>query len=267
MTTQALNTQITTYIEDLAALTDTARFSEAMQAYLDTCARFHRYSWLNTLLIMWGRPGATQVAGYNRWLQLKRYVRKGERGIPILAPMFIRQDKADPQSDTILRFKVAHVFDISQTEGEPLPEAPDWKSLEQSQGLTERLMAYAASQGIAVTVEALSGNKQGVSMGGSIVLSPEAGTKTLIHELAHELLHHGEQRPSREVMETQAEAIAYVVARHFGLGDLNSPNYLALWDANTTVIRTHMERISTCARQIITALEGDDVSATPEIQS
>lgn len=261
-----LNTHIDEYIAELADLTDAARISEAMQAYLDTCARFHRYSWHNTLLIMWAKPEATQVAGYKKWLDFNRYVRKGEKGIAILAPIWIKCSKDDPHSDTVLRFRIAHVFDLSQTEGDPLPEGPDWKSPEQDHELTCRLIALAESRGIQVTVQSLSGDKQGASTGGHILIAPTAGTKTLIHELAHELLHQGQCQPSREAMETEAEAVAYVVARHFGLPDLNSPNYLALWNADSSILRAHFERIGACARQLITALQGEETPILQETQ-
>ena len=253
-----LTTKIEAYVEELAALTDQARIADAMQAYLETASRFHHYSSGNVMLILLARPDAQQVAGYRTWQQVGRQVRKGERGIAILAPMFIRLEKDNPESKTLVRFKVVHVFDLAQTDGEPLPEPPDWTSPERNELLTQRLLAFAASHGIQVTFKRLDGSTQGASIGGSIVLSPEAGTKTLIHELAHEQLHQGQQteRPtSREAKEAEAEAVAYVVGRHFGLESLGSPNYLALWHADSKVLKAYLERIVGCSRQIITALE------------
>jgi hypothetical protein len=252
-----LSQAINRYVEELAALTDQARLSSAMQAYLDTCARFHRYSWHNTLLILLARPDACQVAGYKTWTHVKRQVKKGEKGIPILAPVVIRPQEGAAEREVIVRFKVVYVFDISQTEGEPLPPPPEWRSPERHDELTVRLLTFAASQGITVSIETLPGAMQGASKGGRVVLSPTAGTKILIHELAHELLHQDrDTRPaSRQSREAEAEAVAYVVGRHFGLDDLSSPNYLALWHADSDVIRAHLERISLCSRQIISALE------------
>jgi hypothetical protein len=260
LTQQQLTQTITSYVDELAALTDAARISTTMQAYLDTCSRFHNYSWHNTLLILLARPQATQVAGYRRWLTLKRHVSKGEHGIAILAPIFLRRGADDTDGETFLRFKVVYVFDIAQTEGEPLPAPPDWTSPDKNDELQAKLLRFAAEAGIAVTVKALAGSTQGYSQGGSIVLSPEAGTKTLIHELAHELLHQGEakaERPrTREALEAEAEAVAYVVGRHFGLASLGSPNYLALWHADSAVLRGHLERIVQGSRRLITAVEG-----------
>jgi antirestriction protein ArdC len=252
-----LTAKIEAYVEELAALTDQARIADAMRAYLETASRFHHYSPGNVMLILLARPNAQQVAGYRTWQQVGRQVRKGERGIAILAPMFIRLEKDNPDSKTLVRFKVVYVFDLAQTEGEPLPEPPNWTSPERNELLTQRLLAFAASLGITVTIERLAGTAQGASAGGSIVLSPEAGTKTLIHELAHELLHQGKEDRSttREAKEAEAEAVAYVVGRHFGLESLGSPNYLALWHADSKVLKAHLERIVGCSRQIITALE------------
>jgi hypothetical protein len=259
-----LTAKIEAYVEELAALTDQARFSEAMRKYLDTAARFHHYSWHNTMLILLARPDARQVAGYRTWQQVGRQVRKGEHGVPILAPIFICTDKNDPESERLLRFKVVHVFDLAQTTGEPLPEPPDWKSPERNELLAQRLLAFAESLGIRVTIEPLPGSTQGASAGGRILLSPQAGTKTLVHELAHELLHQDPQaeRPaSREAREAEAESVAYVVGRHFRLERLGSPSYLALWNADSKVLKTHLERIVSCSRQIITALEGQEATS------
>ena len=123
-------------------------------------------------------------------------------------------------------------------------------------------MAFAEKQGIAVQVQALSNGAQGVSANGSVFVSPRAGTKTLVHELAHELLHWGDVPFERKVVEVEAEAVAYVVSRHFGLDVPGSANYLALWDADSDVIYVHFERISKCARRLIRAVT--DCQSPPE---
>ena len=178
------------------------------------------------------------VAGFQTWRSLGRYVRKGERGIPILAPIFFREDSGDPDSRQVLTgFRSVYVFDVSQTDGKPLPEPPDWKSPEQNQVLFDRLVEFAKSKGISVSVKKLDREIQGVSLGGSIVVDPSAGVKTLIHELGHEILHSVEKIPStRGERELEAESVAYVVAKHFGLSDLHSPNYVALHGADAEKI-------------------------------
>jgi hypothetical protein len=156
---------------------------------------------------------------------------------------------------TLHGFKVVYVFDVSQTDGEPVPPAPEWKSPQQNAALAARLIAYSESLKISVTVKALAGETQGVSMGGSIALDPKAGTKTLIHEIAHEMMHRGTDRPvDGTIRELEAESVAYVVGRYFGLDDLASPNYVALHGVTSDLIMKHLERISHTSSQIITAL-------------
>lgn len=253
-TTLMLEQQLQKDIQELALATDAARLSDQMQDYLDMCARFHHYSFCNVWMILSALPDATRVAGYRTWKSLGRYVRKGENGIPILAPILIK--KTDQEDEELVRFKVVYVFDISQTEGEVLVEPPDWKSKERDGELTRRLKVFSEGYGIRVSEEELVGDTQGVSKGGEIVLARAAGTKTLIHELAHELMHHGGgERISRRLEELEAESVAYVVSKHFGLGGLASPNYTALHGASGKDVLAHMDRIQKVAGKIIKEVE------------
>ena len=257
-TSQQLSDQIKGHIETLATATDAARVSEEMLRYLETCARFHQYSFNNILLIMMSYPQASRVAGFHAWNKLNRYVRKGEHGIPILAPILVtvKDEKQEPTS--FLRgFKVVFVFDISQTEGEPLAEVPSWKSVEKNALLQERLVGYAQENGITVTEQALPNEIQGVSKGRSILIAPVAGTSTLIHEIAHELMHRRPDAPSESpVRELEAEAVAYVVGKHFGLESSGSPNYIAMYGVSSELVLKHLERISATSRKMIEAIEG-----------
>lgn len=128
-----LSSSITERIRELAEATDTACLTSEMQLYLETCAKFHIYSPYNVFCILMTCPYATAVAGYKKWKSLNRFVCKGEKGIPILAPIIAKENPDDPGSRQVLRgFRVAFVFDISQTEGQPLPSPPNWKSPEQN---------------------------------------------------------------------------------------------------------------------------------------
>ena len=249
-----LNQQITQHIQELAEATDQAKLSQAMQDYLSFSARFHQYSLHNQWLIWLSMPEATQVAGFCKWKEMGRFVKKGEKGIPILAPIIKKMDDGEKE---IVGFRVVYVFDLSQTDGEPLPEPPEWRSPEKHQGLLERLFGYCEQQNIQITLKELPGGVQGVSKGGAIELSPDAGTKTLIHEIAHELMHkNGDGPGSPALRELEAESVAYVVAKHFGIGNLNSPNYAALWGGDAATILGHLDRIRETASQIIAAVEG-----------
>ena len=253
-----LKAKITARIQELAEATDAARVSAEMQRYLDTCASFHKYSLFNVIQILMTRPDATSVAGFKKWQSLGRFVRKGEHGIPILAPIISKViEEEGEEREKLVGFKVVYVFDIAQTEGEPLPEPPDWKSPEQNAELQERLVRFAKGKGIQVEVKALGKEIQGVSMGGRIILDPQAGTKTLIHEIAHELLHHAPEiiPTERMIHELEAESVAYVVGKHFGLNGFSSPNYVALHGATAELVMEHMERIRNTAAEIIQKLE------------
>jgi len=253
-----LNKKITSYINDLARETDEAKISEVLQKYLACCASFHNYSLYNQFLIFLFRSNATLVAGYRDWLKKHRYVKKGEKGIPILAPVLIKmKNENGDEIAQVVNFRTVYVFDIAQTEGEPLPEAPEWISPAKYPDLETMLINYAASLNIKVDVEDLSTiGAQGYSKKGQIVLDPMAGTKTLIHEIAHELLHHSKEAKlkSRAEIELEAEAIAYVVSRALEIKDLKSPNYLAIWDADGRKILDRLDLIRDTAHQILKAI-------------
>ena len=158
-----MNTQNTTSeiaskaLATLAAALEAGN-SAALTAYLSVTARFHKYSWTNCLLIAMQRPNATRVAGFRAWLGLGRHVRKGEKGIAILAPIITKRkrDTEDQQQDDssstaeavghLVGFRSAYVFDIAQTDGQDLPEFATVKG-EPKQYL-ERLKALVASHAI-----------------------------------------------------------------------------------------------------------------------
>lgn len=252
-----LNLRIQQHINELAQATDEARSSKVMLDYLDFCSRFHDYSLGNIWLIMQFKPDATFVAGFHRWISLNRFVRKGERGIPILAPIIVNEDEKDGiEIKRLVGFKVVYVFDVAQTEGEPLPPLPEWKSPEKNNELNFRLVQFAKDHGISVTFKELPGEMQGVSKGGSIDICPTAGTKTICHEIAHEMMHKDKNNlQNREIKELEAEGVAYVVCRHFGLDNLNSPNYLALFKLKSDEVLAHMEKIRNTASEIIAAVD------------
>ena len=177
--------------------------SESLQRYLDTMGRFHNYSFANCMLIVRQMPEATYVAGFRRWLQLGRYVRKGEKGIGILAPLVYRkrqdEDAGDEGNGPALRgFKVVHVFDVSQTEGE---ELPDLASIQGDPGeLFPALERLIGESGIVLKYEELPNSTKGVSRKGEIAIAeglpPAERFAVLVHEVAHEWMH-GEEHSRR----------------------------------------------------------------------
>src|SRR6202049_5226143 len=202
--------------------------SETLKNYLAAMARFHRYSWGNVLLINSQRPDATHVAGFHTWHDLGRSVKKGEKGIMILAPVVVKQKDAVPgleqvRSDELLRlagFRTAYVFDLSQAEGRPLPEFA--KTTGDPKEYGDKLKALVTKQGITVEYDAKIAPALGMSTGGRIRLMPGLDAaeefSVLAHELAHEKMHQGHHfHPLPKVVrETQAEAVAFVVCRAVG---------------------------------------------------
>lgn len=234
--------------------------SDTLTAYLGTMARFYRYSFGNILLIASQQPDATQVAGFGTWKKLSRFVKKGEKGIVIIAPVVIRKEQVeDGDKDTALRFKAAYVFDISQTDGEALPEFSSVSG--NPSGHADHLKAFVTTQGINLEFSDNLGGAHGVSRGGSIsilnTLEPAQEFSVLVHELAHELLHQskGKDRPCKTVRETEAEAVAFVVNHAIGLETNSaSSDYIKLYRGDSETLASSLERIQKTASRIIEAI-------------
>jgi hypothetical protein len=253
-----LRKKIDDTIQELATLADTAAASETMENFLLSCAKFYKYSVNNLWLIWISCPHASHVAGYKAWNKHNRFVKKGEQGIPILAPCMYKTDPDDPDSDSQVKgFRIVYVFDVTQTDGEILPPPPEWRSHERLLLLENILIIFAQGKGISVDREKLDDGSMGKSKGNAIVLDEEAGTKVLIHEIAHELMHRGEDRKTftRQEKELEAEAVSFVVSRFVGLETPDAPNYLALWDIDSAQVMARMGRIRTTAAEIIRAID------------
>ena len=171
--------------------------SEGLTAYLTAMGRFHNYSFGNILEIARQKPDATRVAGLYAWNQLDRRVKKGERGIRILAPVIGIRRKKDEEAEKDIRtqnqavlvgFRSAYVFDVSQTEGEQLPELSSQVSGDVGER-RERLIEFIAGQGIALEFKESIAPALGMSYGNKIVLLPGQSAaeefSTLVHELSH----------------------------------------------------------------------------------
>lgn len=241
-----------------------AGHSETLTAYLKTIGRFHRYSLHNVLLIASQRPNASYVAGLRTWNELGRFIRKGEKGIMILAPIVRREPEqkqdAEERPSSITGFCAAYVFDVSQTEGRELPQigivAGDPGTHK------ERLRAFAAAQFISVEYSADIAPARGMSSGGKITLlsglPPAEEFSTLAHELAHELLHRSDRRhnTSRRVRETEAEATAFVVCHAIGLEvGAAAADYIQLWSGDAQLLMESLGYVRQAASQMLGALE------------
>ena len=240
--------------------------SERLTQYLAMLARFHRYSFGNVLLILSQNPDATHVAGFSTWKQMGRFVKKGEKGIVIIAPMSIRpkddQAESKPEGEKarpILRFRGVYVFDVSQTDGQELPE-PSRVGGDPRHHLAA-IKEIVQAKGITLDYDDLPIGADGVSRGGRISirpgLEPANEFSVIAHELAHELLHRGDQRPtSKTVRETEAEAVAFVVCQAIGLQTgTAASDYIQLYDGKTETLAASLDRIQHTAAEIIAALQ------------
>ena len=236
--------------------------SDGLRQHLEAMARFFRYSFGNQLLISAQRPEATNVKGFRTWLKNGRSVTKGEKGILIRAPYTVRKgDDGENDQDRFVGFRAAYVFDISQTVGDELPTIGT--ATGDPGANTNALKEFATSCGIALEYEEdLAAH--GISHGGRITLrnglEPAEEFTTLVHELAHERLHkstEGAKRPQR-LMETEAEAVAFVVSQAAGLNTVQaSADYIHLYQGDSAMLWDSLERIQKSSAELIACLNTD----------
>lgn len=252
---------------------------EKFKRYLAFAARFHKYSANNTLLVLVQRPNATRVAGYKRWRELGRQVRRGEEGLKILAPIFrtFEDEQSGEKARMLCSFKVVKVFDVSQTEplpgAEPMPDKPRPEALRgdsaAARALERSLLAFCGSAGVPVSeddaeLDHLSPGANGVYLlwEKRIVLrsalQADGRAKTLAHELAHHLLHRDSAatEEDRPTLEAKAEGTAYAVLSYFGVDASEySFAYVARWAESKEVVKAALANIQNAVRVIIEAVE------------
>ena len=267
--------------------------SERYKAYLTTMSKFHSYSFNNTLLI--AMQGGQLVAGYNKWRDdFHRNVKKGEKAIKILAPAPFKAkkevQKLDAQGRPVMEkdgkpvtevqeiqvpaFKIVSVFDVSQTEGEPLPSI----GVEELTGSVERygefFKALEQTSPVPIGFEDIPGGSHGYYHLTEKRIAIQEGMselqtlKTAIHEIAHSKLHAIDQeapaieqadRPDSRTREVQAESVAYAVCQHYGLDTSDySFGYVAGWSSGKDLkeLKASLETIRATAHELITAIDG-----------
>ena len=241
--------------------------SETLRNYLAAMARFHRYSLHNLMLIVSQRPNAIRVAGFHTWKQLGRNVKKGAKGIMILAPVVLRKSKeeATPEEEhdkAAVGFRVVYVFDQIDTEGKLLRELGSAQG--DPVGYMERLKQFIAERGIQLEYSDAIYPAQGQCSPGRIVLLPGQSAAeeyaTLAHEAAHSLLHMRERRAetSKRVRETEAEAVAFVVCEAIGLTASNSVDYIHLYSGDKDTLAESLEHVQCASAEILTAIMLND---------
>ena len=267
--------------------------SERYKAYLTTMSKFHSYSFNNTLLI--AMQGGQLVAGYNKWRDdFHRNVRKGEKAIKILAPAPFKAkkevQKLDAQGRPVMgkdgkpvtevkeiqvpAFKIVSVFDVSQTEGEPLPSI----GVEELTGSVKRygefFKALEQTSPVPIGFEDIPGGSHGYYHLTEKRIAIQEGMselqtlKTAIHEIAHSKLHaidpeapaiEQADRPDSRTREVQAESVAYAVCQHYGLDTSDySFGYVAGWSSGKDLkeLKASLETIRATAHELITTIDG-----------
>ena len=266
--------------------------SDSYRNYLSTMSKFHNYSFNNTLLIAMQKPDATLVAGYKAWQKnFERHVNKGEKAIRILAPAPYKikeeRDKIDPVTQellldkdgnpqkeeveiTIPAFRAVSVFDLSQTDGKPIPELTAKELLSDVEGYQDMIRAVEAISPVPIELEEIAGDSKGYydreakRIAVQKNMSESQTLKTMIHEVAHSKLHSKEveqdeqMRKDRNTKEVEAESVAYTVCQHFGIDTSDySFGYIAGWSSgrDTKELRSSMDTIRKTASELITGIE------------
>jgi len=271
-------------IEKLAQLTDEASQSDFVKRFWQFAAKFHKYSFHNTMLIFLQNPKATYVNSEQRWRELGRLVEASKRkeAITILAPRTYKkkngekkkakEEEGDEEERRAMYFVPVKVYDISSTMVIPgqedqahVFEPQDWK-LDTSEGreeitvLVNAAVEFAKEKGIDIDYEELAPAHGGFSTGkGITVNSTYDGINkfsTVVHEITHELFHQtlsSQDRAALEksTLEYDAEATAFVVLSYFGFETKDAPRYLALWKADSEKIKKRGDAITKAARAII----------------
>ena len=265
--TQKVNRVLSILEEGVERITSGEEFAR----YLRLSARFHGYSARNCLLILAQRPGASRVAGYRRWQEMGRQVGRGEEGIRILAPVSrtVEDEGTGEKVRALVGFKVASVFDVSQTDGEPLPEAPRPKDLDPDDptGIAsmvyEGLSRFCEAEGVAVELEDRrpgeygSYEREGRRVVLNRALSEVDRSTTLAHELAHHLLHREDDgATTKAIRETEAEGVSFAVFSYFGFDTSRFTfAYVARYAKEPEVLKAALDRIQNATHELIGAVE------------
>lgn len=263
--------------------------SDNYKNYLKTMSRFTSYSLNNTLLIAMQKPDATAVAGYGTWKQLNRHVVLGAKAIKILAPCpykkKVEAEIADADGNIIIGkdgkpiteqtekvlmgFKIANVFDYSQTEGEPLPELAH-KLVGTVEGYTDFIQALKQFSPVPIEFKTVEGSANGYyhlidkNIIIDVGMSEMMNCKTAIHEITHALLHDQDSGlekdalPDKQTKEVQAESVAFTVCQYYGLDTADySFGYIAGWSSgrDTKELKASLEVIRQTAQTIISGID------------
>ena len=255
---------LTRKLDKLIEALESGEKDETFSAFLRTMGRFHSYSWGNCALIWSQRPEATLVAGFHGWKKQGRNVKRGEKGIAILVPMYCKPREAEAEGDEPLPgrtvFKTGYVFDVAQTEGRDLETTNFKRDLGDLSAEKVALEGLLAERGIVVSYEKLMVGDNGSAGVGTVTINEASPVgvqaQTLTHELAHHLLHFGDERPGKAKREAEAEAVACVVMAALGHDvTVNAANYIAAHGGKGGDLRSSFGRVLDATRIALDRLE------------
>ena len=249
-----------------------AGHSEALTTFLRAMAVFRHYSLSNQLSIARQRPSATRVAGMYAWNQLGRFVNKGENGIAILAPVIgthskhtrdVETEQPDVNGPSLLGFRRVYVWSEDQTHGLALPELEPVTG--EATVYLDRMREYVISQGITLEYTESIAPALGTAFGTTIRILPGQSKAeeltTLVHEAAHLALKHQDRRTSitKSVRETEAEAVAFVVAQGIGINAAQSASYIQLYHGNAVLLLESLELVQQTSAVILAMLQTEEI--------
>lgn len=265
-----LQTSIKQYAEELANLTDKAKFSDKLKEYFNFISKFYKYSWNNRILIHSQCPNASLIAGFHTWKkQFERSVKKDSSAIWIFAPRFytikeeiLTKDGLEIQETEHIYFVPVPVFDISQTQGKPIPKIDYGTNTNNHSDLLIKFEGMLSNENIKLEYKPLSEDFNGYNQEGIIVLnsnnSADDNLRTGFHEYAHNCLHWDKDRGkyTKKQKETEAEATAFIVCRFLGI-ETKAYNYLALYNSDSELILNSLQRISIAVSKILKHFNGE----------
>ena len=251
-----LSESYTAIIERLIDAIESEHITAELAAFYKQSAKFHQYSLRNRVLITFQDPLASQVAGYKAWNKFNRHVMKGEHGIGILAPhKYTALNDSGIEEDRI-GFHATTVFDVRQTDGEPL-EDPTHVLGDQGSELYDILSRFGTSLDMTIRMDDLNG-LDGYCTANEIVIDESLPTQNqvgvLIHELAHKLFGHHESDIPKNVREWEAETVSYIVCESHSIKN-KAPQYLKIWGMTRDGIKESIKKISNISGKILTGIE------------
>lgn len=241
--------------------------SDKYKEFLSVMSKFHHYSINNQILLAMQMPTATYIAGYNKWHEFNRYVRKNSHGLRVICPMPYKKVNANGEEETNIRYKVGYVYDVSQTDGEPLPElVTELTGTDESYQNLIPILESVAPCPVIYTDDLPQCAYGCYSLTDNVIkikasIAPEHTCKVLIHEICHSMLDSdkNDKTTDRMTKECRAESVAFVVCHKYSIdtGESYSFPYIASWSSSrdTKELKSELSTIRDTAAFLIDKID------------